>query len=153
MLRTALCLMRPRSDLSFRTVIAVRPAVVSGERCHVSSIEESTRRSLTCLSGYTHSICFTVKFIIKMDLLYLVAALSTIVRFENSWNQATSQGIQRVRRTRYECAIRRQSWKLSKTNRYLFLFVQSFRGNRRSRSRGRTLRKDFVKLGHLNPNP
>ena len=47
--------MRPQSDLSFRTVITVRPAVVSGERCRVSSIEESTRRSLPFLSRYTHT--------------------------------------------------------------------------------------------------
>ena len=52
--RTALCPMRPRSDLSFRPAITVRPAVVSGERCHVSSIEGSMRRSLRFLSGYTH---------------------------------------------------------------------------------------------------
>ena len=47
-----LCLMRPRSDLSFRTFITIRPAVVSDERCHVSSMEESTRWSLPFLSGY-----------------------------------------------------------------------------------------------------
>ena len=32
------------SDLSFRNVITVQPAVVSGEKCHVSSVEKSTGR-------------------------------------------------------------------------------------------------------------
>lgn len=43
-----------RQEVSFRTVITVRPAVVSGERDHVSSTQESTRRSFPFLSGYAH---------------------------------------------------------------------------------------------------
>ena len=35
------CPVQPRCDLSFLTVITVQPAVVSGSRCHVSSIEGS----------------------------------------------------------------------------------------------------------------
>ena len=52
--QTVLCTMWTRSDLSFHTVITVRPAVVSGEECHVSSIEETTRRYFPFMSGYTH---------------------------------------------------------------------------------------------------
>ena len=57
LLRTALCPMRPRSDLSFRTVITIRPAVVSDERCHVSHIENSCiDLSLSCPNVLTRTV-------------------------------------------------------------------------------------------------
>ena len=69
LLPTALCPVPPQSDLSFRTVITVRPAVVSSERYHVSSIEESPSRSLPSCPDILTGKAFELITITSLDSL------------------------------------------------------------------------------------
>ena len=68
LLRTALCPMRPRSDLSFRTVIIIRPAVVLGWEMPNIFHRKSTHWSLLFLSRYTLRNPFTVSMLISISI-------------------------------------------------------------------------------------